>query len=256
MTTLLLRPDTTAGTDTTEGTSAISLVALHSDLFARLDLAIEDQWAGAKAGRLWRHVTELGMNRDLYRLTMAQLFHYARHNSINQAVAVFRAEPEEIALLRFAYEHAKEELGHERMILHDLRSSGLLRPDEPLADPLPATDALINYLYGVALREGPIPRLGYSYWAESAYRHIAPLLVATRDSLGLTDRQMTFFAAHAEIDLRHAEQVRDIIRRTVTTPDRAEAVIRVAVTSLWLTIQILEQAFAGTAEGALEMDES
>ena len=249
MTTSLSRPDTT------EETSGISLVALQGELFARLDLAIGDLWAGARAGRPWRHVTEVGMNRDLYRLTMAQLFHYTRHNSINQAVAAFRAEPDEIALLRFAYEHAQEELGHERMILHDLRSCGLLRPDEPLADPLPATDALINYLYGVALREGPVARLGYSYWAESVYRHIRPLLVAARGSLGLTDRQMTFFAAHAELDLRHAEQVRNIIRRTVTTPERAEAVVRVAVTSLWLTLQILEQAFAGTAEGALEMDE-
>ena len=114
---------------------------------------------------------------------------------------------------------------------------------------------MINYLYGVALREGPVARLGYSYWAESAYRHLTPLLAAARESLGLTDRQMTFFAAHAELDLRHAEQVRNIIRRTVTTPERAEAVVRVAVTSLWLTLQILEQAFAGTAEGALEMDE-
>ncbi len=249
MTTVLLRPDRT------EGTSDVSLVVLHGELFARLDLAIGDLWASARAGRLWRHVTELGMSRDLYRLTMAQLFHYTRHNSINQAAAVFRAEPEEIALLRFAYEHAKEELGHERMILNDLRSCELLQPDEPLADPLPAADALINYLYGVALREGPVPRLGYSYWAESAYRHVAPLLVAARDSLGLSDRQMTFFAAHAEIDLRHAEQVRTIIRRTVTTPERADAVVRVAVTSLWLTIQILEQAFAGTVEGALERDE-
>ena len=66
---------------------------------------------------------------------------------------------------------------------------------------------------------------------------------------------MTFFAADAQLDICHAEQVRNIIRRTVTTPEQAEAVVRVAVTSLWSTIQILEQSFAGTAEDALEMDE-
>jgi pyrroloquinoline quinone (PQQ) biosynthesis protein C len=226
------------------------LAAHHRKLFARLDFSIADLWARARAGQFWRHVTANGMDRDLYRLTMSQLFHYTRHNSINQAVAAFRAAPEELLLLRFVYDHAREELGHERMILHDLRSCGLLGDEERLDDPLPATDALVSYLYGVALREGPLPRLGYSYWAESVYVHIGPLLLATRDSLGLADRQMTFFAAHAAIDARHAEQVRAAIRRSVTTAESAAAVHRVAVTSLWLTTQILEQAFADVAANA------
>jgi pyrroloquinoline quinone (PQQ) biosynthesis protein C len=220
------------------------LSVLHEKLFARLDASIDEIWARARAGQFWRRVTAQGMDRALYRLTMAQLFHYTRHNSINQAAAAFRAAPEDLLLLRFVYEHARDELGHERMVLHDLRACGLLGDDEQLDDPLPATDALIGYLYGVGLREGPLPRLGYSYWAESVYVHIAPLLTATRDSLGLVDRQMTFFAAHAAIDARHAEEVRAALRRSVTTPELAAAVHRVAVTSLWLTTQILEQAFA------------
>jgi hypothetical protein len=229
--------------------------ALHRELFARLDLSIADLWARARGGRFWAHVTAHGMDRDLYRLTMTQLYHYTRHNSINQAIAAFRADPDQLPLLRFVYDHAREELGHERMILRDLRSSGLLECDESLDGPLPATDALINYLYGLALREGPVARLGYSYWAESAYVHIAPLLRATRDSLGLTDPQMTFFAAHAAIDVRHAEQVRAAIRGAATTAAAAADIHRVAVTSLWLTIQILEQAFAGSALGAPESEE-
>ena len=53
---------------------------------------------------------------------------------------------------------------------------------------------------------------------------------------------MTFFVAHAEVDAGHAEQVRAAIRRAANTPARAEAIHRVAVTSLWLTIELLEQA--------------
>ena len=174
---------------------------------------------------------------------MIQIFHYTRHNSVNQAAAAFRADPDDLPLLRFIYGHAKEELGHERLALHDLRSQGLVAEDGSDIDPpLPATDALINYLYGVVLRDGPVPRLGYSYWAESVYPHIAPLLRAARSSLGLADRDMTFFVAHAEIDTGHAEQVRAAIRRAATTPARADAIHRVAVTSLWLTIELLEQA--------------
>ena len=214
-------------------------------LFARLDASIGALWAGAERRPFWGRIVSEGWDRAAYRRTMIQIFHYTRHNSVNQAAAAFRADPDDLALLRFIYGHAKEELGHERLALHDLRSLGLVAEDGSDIDPpLPATDALINYLYGVVLRDGPVPRLGYSYWAESVYPHIAPLLGAARSSLGLADRDMTFFVAHAEVDAGHAEQVRAAIRRAATTPARADAIHRVAVTSLWLTIELLEQAVA------------
>ena len=223
--------------------------SLPADLFRRLDLSIADLWAQARGGKLWRHITSKGFDRELYRRVMVQIFHYSRHNSINQAVAAFRALPEETELLRFVYSHAREELGHERLVVHDLKSVGLMTSDEITEAPLPATDALINYLYGVSLSEGPVARWGYSYWAESAYRQIDPLLQAARDSLGLKNEHLTFFVTHAEIDAKHAEQVRTVLRRAVKTPERAEAVHRTAVTSLWLTIQVLEQAFEAAGSG-------
>jgi hypothetical protein len=220
------------------------------DLFDRLDYSISQLWAQARRGAFWRHVSEHGFDRELYRITMNQIYHYTRHNSVNQAVAAFKAEPEQVGLLRFVYSHAREELGHEKLVLHDLRAIGLLGATEVVADPpLPATDALINYIYGIALREGPIARLGYSYWAESVYEHIGPLLAVARTSLGLTDREMAFFVAHAEIDTKHAVEVQQAIRRAVSTAEQAEAVHRVAVTTLWLTTELLEQAHAAWAAG-------
>jgi pyrroloquinoline quinone (PQQ) biosynthesis protein C len=218
-------------------------MTLYSQLLARLDDSIADLWARASASDFWRQIVETGYSSELYRVTMVQIFHYTRHNSINQAVAAFRTEPGQMQLLRYAYGHAKDELGHENMILHDLKSIGLMSDGEVIDPPLPATDALINYLYGIALREGATARLGYSYWAESSYEHVGPLLVSAKKSLGLTDRNMTFFVAHSEIDQEHVEQVRAAIGRAVTTPEQADSVHRVAVTSLWLTIQLLAQAF-------------
>ena len=224
--------------------SADAVWPLADELFTRLETAIGDLWSRARDGRFWTHVLENGFDRSLYRLVMVQIYHYTRHNSINQAAAAFGAAPEQMGLLRFVYTHAREELGHEKMVLHDLRVIGLLGLDETIADPpLPATDALINYLYGVALRQGPIARLGYSYWAESVYGHIAPLLTRARESLNLADREMAFFVAHAEIDSKHAVEVEHAIRCSVLTQADADAVYRVATTSLWLTVMLLEQAF-------------
>src|ERR671936_458095 len=75
--------------------------------------------------------------------------------------------------------------------------------DSRSAPPLPATEALIGYLYYVALRYGPIARLGYSFWAEGIYQHIqAPFMKISQD-LGLTSKNVTFFGAHAQADEEH-----------------------------------------------------
>ena len=242
-------PSTEAASETRKVQEPFAPV--HDALFARLDAGIARLWAQAQRGRFWCHVTEHGCSLALYRVTMLQIFHYTRHNSINQAVAALRADPEQLSLLRYVYEHARDELGHEQLVLHDLRSLGLPSDRLPSDAPLPATDALINYLYGVALREGPVARLGYSYWAESVYAPIAPLLCRVRESLGLGERDLRFFSAHSAIDARHAVQVRSALQRAVETQEQAEAVQRVALTSLWLTLQILEQSF-DWAHDALE----
>jgi hypothetical protein len=210
------------------------------EFFASLDQVVFDSWASIKRGRYFTHLLRNGPNPDLYRRTMVELYHYTRHNSINQAVAAYRVDPDETGLLRFCYRHAAEELGHEKMVVHDLRAVGLLRQADVEGPPLPPTQALINYLYAVALSQGAVPRLGYSYWAESAYDHLGDLLTRARTDLGLTDRQMTFFNAHQSIDTRHAQQVREAIERYARTDEQRRGVLEVARTTLFLTGAMLD----------------
>jgi len=208
-------------------------------LFRMLDEEIDRTWAEIHAGPFWRHLLDKGMDRELYRIFMAQLWHYTQHNPINQSVAAWRVPPAKMGLLRYCFEHAEEELGHEKMIEHDLRVVDLL--DGALDAPaLPATTALIGYLYSVGLMDGAIARLGYSYWAEDAYPHITDLLGHMRTDLGLTDREMSFFVAHAEIDAKHSDEVKEQIARWADTPEDEQAVLKVARTSLWLTGQLLD----------------
>lgn len=216
-----------------------------AELFSRLDAMIAAQWGRAAATPFWHHVSQHGFAPQLYADLMVQIFHYTRFNSLNQAQSVLRLRPEQRALLRFAYRHADEELGHEMMVVHDLRAAGLLGRDEDLSrrPRLPATDALVNYLAGLACTDGAVARLGYSYWAEDAYQFLAPLLGAAQTSLGLTTRQMTFFVSHSDIDAGHSAEVRRIMAKVATSPEDRDAVYRVAETTLWLTTQIMSQAF-------------
>ncbi len=127
------------------------------------------------------------------------------------------------------------------MVTHDLKSMGLLEESDLQAAPMPATEALIGYLYYVALRYGPIARLGYSFWAESAHGHIQDLLGKIRKDLQLTSKNITFFGSHAEADVEHIQQVEEAITKFASSPQDQELVTRVAKTTLYLTGQLLEQ---------------
>src|SRR3954470_17565273 len=139
-------------------------VPVTSSFVQSLRQAVDAQWADIKRGEFWRLVQQRPVRKELYRDMMREVFHYSRHNSINQAVAAFVPAPE--GLLKFVYRHAAEELGHEKMVVHDLKSVGLWKDEDAQSEPLPAAEALVGYLYSVALRYGPVPRLGYSFWAE------------------------------------------------------------------------------------------
>jgi pyrroloquinoline quinone (PQQ) biosynthesis protein C len=210
-----------------------------------LDDTVGKGWSEIKKGSFWNHVETHGVDGRLYQRVMTEMYHYTRHNSVNQALAAGKcSSPEDLHLLKFCYEHADEELGHEKMIVHDLERAGLLDRDLLESAPLPPTQALVAYLYFVALTEGAKARLGYSYWAESSYDEIGPVLQRAREDLSLEDESMTFFVAHSTVDVKHAEEVREAIVENIHTAEEKEAVKRVASTSLYLTGQLMEAALA------------
>ncbi|MDF2463375.1 MAG: putative transcriptional activator, TenA family [Ramlibacter sp.] len=211
-----------------------------SDRFIEtLQQIVDAEWARIKAGEFWRCVMSKPVQRPLYRDLMLQVYHYSRHNSMNQAVAAFVPAPE--GLLKFVYRHAAEELGHERMVIHDLKSVGLFDEADLARQPLPATEALIGYLYYVSLRYGAIARLGYSFWAEGVYGHIAGPFAKISQDLQLTSKNLTFFGSHAQADEAHIRQVTEAIERFAITPAEQAQVVQVARTTLFLTGQLLDQ---------------
>ncbi|NBB08430.1 iron-containing redox enzyme family protein [Pseudomonas sp. SLFW] len=222
--------------------------------FNELDAIVEAGWARIKQGEYWKFSVTNTTPAALYQQVMLQVYHYTRYNSVNQAACAFSADPEQTSLLRFVYKHALEELGHERMVLRDLESVGLLPEEMPA--PLAPTQALVAFLNDVAIRKGPIARLGYSYWAEDVYDHIQPILDRFRNDLNLSDEQMTFFVAHSTIDEKHSEEVRLAMERAVKTEEDRQLVREVARVTLWLTGQLLEEALRAYLAGEQNMREA
>jgi len=212
--------------------------------FARLDQALSKAWQELfERSAFIRCIQSGAFDSRLYAIYMTETHHYTAHNARNQALAGARAFDRQPQYLKFCFEHADEETGHELLALHDLCSLGLDRATLTLPDPLPATEVLIAYLYWVSETGSTVRRLGYSYWAENCYTYVDPLLQEVRLKLELKDSQLTFFVAHSQIDDAHAKEVQKVMDQHCVSDEDWEGVEQVMLTSLRLTGRMLDEIY-------------
>ena len=181
-------------------------------------------------------------DRTLYALWLSQVAHLTRHTSAHQALVGTRIDEISFTYAKFCFEHASEEVGHEMMAINDLKKIGYdVKSVADLPAPLPATTKLNAYLYFVAQHAHPATRLGFSYWAEKCYPFISEFAGTTKSALQLTDRQMTFFVSHAEIDAKHAEDVERVISQVCKTPEDWQAVEQGMIDTLTMAKEIFAE---------------
>jgi thiaminase len=190
------------------------------------------------SSRLVRTIREGRITPALYAAYLLETYHYTRHNAKNQALAGVVAASVDPRYMQFCFTHASEETGHELMALHDMRGVGAEL--DPIPPPLPATEVLIAYLYWISATGDPVQRLGYSFWAETSYAYIMPIIRQVQETLGLKPAQMTFFLSHAQIDEAHAAEVRRMIVEHCRTERQWEAVASVMEASLDLTGRMMD----------------
>ena len=206
-----------------------------------------------KMGLCWQEIlsrplaSEIGAilssgDKKLYALWLSQVAHLTKFTSAHQALVATRVGEIPYSYMKFCLMHALEEVGHELMAVSDLKKIGAnIEELSDLPEALPATNKMTAYLYYAAERAHPMTRLGFSYWAEKCYPYIAGLANNTKNALGLSDRQMTFFVNHATIDEKHAADVEQIIQMVCKTDEDWNAVATGMVDTLNLALGIFEE---------------
>lgn len=213
--------------------------------FDALDQKLKATWKGLfERSRLIHIIERETIDKRLYALYLLETYQYTLHNSRNQALVGVRSMTENGPYLKFCFEHASEEAGHEQMAMHDILSLGLKGTNFEIPPPLPETEVLIAYLYWISGTGSPLRRLGYSYWAESSYHYITPLISRVQETLKLKPAQMTFFVSHGKIDEAHAMDVRKQIKMNCKTDADWTAIEQVMVTSLLLTGGMMEAVYS------------
>jgi hypothetical protein len=227
----------------------------------RLELKLANCWKELLSDPLTKSIEAIlcggdGSNRKLYALWLCQVAHLTRHTSAHQALVGIRVGEISLPYAKFCFEHAAEEVGHEMMAVHDLRKIGIeAKSVDDLPPPLAATRVMTSYLYYVAERAHPATRLGFSYWAEKCYPFISELAGKTKAALELSDRQMSFFVSHAEIDEKHARDVERIIGLVCQTEEDWRAVEQGMVESLNLAKNIFAEIYQEHRHGQMQTKE-
>lgn len=185
-------------------------------------------------------------DRRLLAIYLCEVYNTVKHSPITQALVVSQlTAPSTTSLryMRYCLTHALEEVGHEQMALHDLRSLGLEITNESMPPPTLATEAFTGYVYRLATTGNPLQRLGYSYWAENCYAYFAPIAMAIVQNMRLEARNITFFVQHGEIDEKHAHEVKKIMAEVVACPADKAAILQALRGTIRLQGAMLAEVF-------------
>jgi pyrroloquinoline quinone (PQQ) biosynthesis protein C len=221
-------------------------MSVQPDEFLRgLEDEVEQGWTRIFSTRMLRAITgEEKVTRDLLKLYLIESYHYVKHNPQHQALAVWQKDVRDRTFMREALKHALEEVDHDRLALRDLERLGVPASSVERSMPLPETLGFTGFLYYWVTRENPVGRLGYSLWAEGTQEKAPPVVAKIKEKFDISqDSWLTFFVAHAQIDVRHGDECKANIRRFAVTPYDQWAVRTVALTSMKLFINLLEAVY-------------
>ena len=182
---------------------------------------------------------------DLWICYLWETYHYTKHNGVNQALCVMRTPTTEKKLLRRQLRHAIEEIDHDFLALNDLEKLGVDREAVIASRPEPETQAFSSLIYDLVIRERPIGRLGYSFWAEGALNEEQLPYIAdrVRYHYDLPDDHMAFLVAHAELDRGHSKAAIKAIEAHVKSDKDKEAVVYFGKATLRMYYHFLEGVF-------------
>ncbi|MFI4973921.1 MAG: iron-containing redox enzyme family protein [Caulobacterales bacterium] len=168
-------------------------------------------------------VYESGTFGLTYPALLVETYHQSKHSSALIEAAWRGVSPTRVTLRDYLERHVEEERGHEQWALNDFAALGYDRDVVTRSQPLAETIELIGGQLYVIHYLKPVGILGYLYLTETA-PPTAEFLRAVQDAFAISDRAMTYLWNHAEHDVAHGREVREVLDTLIEGDDEAEAV--------------------------------
>jgi pyrroloquinoline quinone (PQQ) biosynthesis protein C len=158
-----------------------------------------------------QHAIRHGSSRSLYIDFLTEAYHHVKHTFPLLALAASRTSDERYqdALV----EYMKEERGHEKWILDDIRTVGGNPDAVRSGTPGPLCQIMVGYAYYAIEHVSPYAFLGSVHVLEGISVLLADKLAdALKTSLGLqSDAGFTYLRTHGSLDIEHVAFFRKLI---------------------------------------------
>jgi hypothetical protein len=175
-------------------------------------------------------------NRHAYGNWLAQTYYFVRHTTSFLGLASSRFGHWQRDRQYHLFDHLREELNHDKIVLDDLKNLGFTLEDFP---ELPETSAFYQAQYYYIEHENPVAHFGYSLCLEGlAAKKLDPIYKIVEETF--SESACRFLHLHCVVDKDHFDQgLKDF---NDMTPLEANFILKNLEQSCSLYILILEHA--------------
>jgi pyrroloquinoline quinone (PQQ) biosynthesis protein C len=142
-------------------------------------------------------------------------------------MALFQAnmETDHTALESKFLKHAAMEVGHDKLVLDDLRALGVDPDKVRQSRPLPTTEALTGFIVFQIEYRNPYAYLGYLYHLEALPTSIGEAAGKTLNKIGIPLGAQSFLKEHTEVDTVHMKWNQEYLEGFLRNEQDFEAVL-------------------------------
>lgn len=187
-------------------------------------------------------------DRNQYVGYLVNVFHYAKHSAQVISLAGSRCVERAPTLASYYFEHAGEELGHERWALSDLADLGVTEQAVLESSPAPSCAAMIGLEYFTAGHGNPVALLGWMRVLESLGDELGHK-IADRIDAGMGPakhgKASSFLRGHGDADRDHIKEIDRQVAAHVGSPRDRRDIVLVATASADLYVRMLDDIVSG-----------
>jgi pyrroloquinoline quinone (PQQ) biosynthesis protein C len=140
---------------------------------------------------------------------LQMMYHFVRSSSETLIASAARASSQRVR--DYLWQHAVEELGHEKLIAHDYAALGGDEGALVTSHPLPLVQGYISHFRALGFLTAPEERLGAVYAIEHVGKLLGPAVARGLRDAGFEARALTFATTHSGVDDAHADEIRVLI---------------------------------------------
>jgi pyrroloquinoline quinone (PQQ) biosynthesis protein C len=143
-------------------------------------------------------------------------------------------------LVDYLAEHIEEERDHDEWLLGDLEAIGVERSEILRRPPSPTVAGAVGAQYYWALHYHPVALLGWIALLEG-YPPATTMIAGLADRTGYPPEAFRTLSAHSELDIRHGDELFELVERLPLTEEQATVIGLNAMSSVHLLARALDE---------------